>query len=261
MIDPSRFLEEMWRRGALRLSRVAFRANRSTLWSITQGGRVLNVHSAFGADPSAELLDAFATLAREGGAGSRAGRRAASLVGAWPALAPALGEARRRKRDRPGSACCATSGQSHYLRALYAYFNLTRFDGRLPRDLPVRLSARMKSGLGHMMPGPEDASDRTVIEIALNVDLMLEGNGAERVDTLLHEMAHVADYLLEGQRGHGKTWRMWARRVGCRPERLYDRPVRRRRRKNVSVTRVPPLPPALASFASATPDRRGASEH
>jgi hypothetical protein len=110
----------------------------------------------------------------------------------------------------------------------------------------------MRSALGHMLPGPEDGSSRSVIEIALNVDLMLEGNGAERVDTLLHEMAHVADYLLDGNRGHGKTWRMWAHEVGCRPERLYDRPVRRRRPRNVSVTRVPPLPAALASFASAT---------
>jgi predicted SprT family Zn-dependent metalloprotease len=99
-----------------------------------------------------------------------------------------------------------------------------------------------------MLPASDEGSDRRVAEIALNVDLMLEGNGIERVDTLLHEMAHVADYLLGGHRGHGKSWRDWARRVGCRPERLYDRPVRRRRRRSVAVTRVPPLPPALTDF-------------
>jgi hypothetical protein len=229
---------------------VAFRVNRSTLWSITQAGRVLNLHAAFASDPSAELLDAFATLAREGGVASRAGRRAARLVGAWPPLAPALADARRKRRKRPESACCATSGQSRYLRTLYAYFNATRFAGHLPADLPVRLSDRMRSALGHMMPGPSEGEQRTVMEIALNVELMLEGNGAERIDTLLHEMAHVADYLLSGQRGHGKTWRMWARRAGCRPERLHDRPLPRRRRKKVPVTRVPPLPAALAAFAS-----------
>ncbi len=237
----------------MRISRVVFRANRSIVWSITQRGCVLNVHTAFASDPSGELLDAFATLVREGGIASRAGRRAASLIGAWPALAPALANARRERRNRPESACCATSEQSRYLRTLYQYFNATRFEGRLPMDLSVRLSDRMRSALGHMLPGSEEGSDRAVVEIALNVDLMLEGNGAERVDTLLHEMAHVADYLLSGQRGHGKSWRMWARRAGCRPERLYHRPVRRRRRKNISVTRVPPLPAALASFESATP--------
>ncbi len=54
-------------------------------------------------------------------------------------------------------------------------------------------------------------------EVAINVDLMLAGNGAERIDTLLHEMAHVADYLETGHLGHGGSWRAWARRVGCRP--------------------------------------------
>jgi hypothetical protein len=251
-VDPNRFLEELQRRGASRLSRVAFRANRSIVWSITQGGCVLNVHAAFASDPSGGLLDAFATLAREGGIASRAGRRAARLVGTWPALGPALADARRKRRNRPESACCATSEQSRYLRILYRYFNATRFEGRLPMDLPIRLSDRMRSALGHMLPGSDEGSNRAVAEIALNVDLMLEGNGAERVDTLLHEMAHAADYLLSGQRGHGKSWRMWARRAGCRPERLYDRPVRRRRRKNLSVTRVPPLPAALASLERAT---------
>jgi hypothetical protein len=248
MLEAGAFLKELHRRGALRLSRVTFRANRSTVWSLTQGGRVLNLHVAFGAAPTGDLLDALATLAREGGIASGRGRRAAAAVAAWPALGPALEEARRRRRNRPESACCATSGQSRYLRTLYQYFNCTRFAGALPPDLAVRLSDRMRSALGHMLPAPDEGSDRRVAEIALNVDLMLEGNGAERVDTLLHEMAHVADYLLSGHRGHGKSWRDWARRVGCRPERLYDRPVRRRRRRSVAVTRVPPLPPALTAF-------------
>src|SRR5690606_42116757 len=78
-----------------------------------------------------------------------------------------------------------------------------------------------------------------------NEDLMLPGNGSEREDTLLHEMAHAADYLLSGHRGHGPSWRSWARHVGCRPTTLYDRPVVRRRRRATPVTRVPPLPPAL----------------
>jgi hypothetical protein len=247
---PKEFFEELRGRGALRLSRVTFRANRTVLWSLTQGGRVLNLHAAFLASPTSELLEALATLAREGGVASAAGRRAAAELRAWPALAPALDDARRARANHRESACCATSGQSRYLRILYEYFNRTRFEERLPPGLPIRLSDRMRSALGHMLPAPDEGMERRVAEIALNVDLMLEGNGAERVDTLLHEMAHVADYLLSGHRGHGKSWRDWARRVGCRPERLYDRPVRRRRRRSVAVTRVPPLPPALASFSA-----------
>jgi hypothetical protein len=246
-IDSRQFLTELRKRGATRLSRVSFRRNKSTLWSLTQGGRVLNVHVAYySATP--ELLDAFAVLVREGGAASGAGRRAARLIAAWPALEPALEEARSGRAERWESACCATSGQVRYLRALYRYFNRTRFGGVLPDDIPLRLSNKMSSSLGYMLPGGEADGGRTVRGIALNVDLMLDGNGAERVDTLLHEMAHAADYLLTGHRGHGVSWRTWAHRVGCRPGRLYDRPVRTRRRRATPVTRVPPLPPAIASL-------------
>ena len=248
-LSPEQFLAELRRRGATRLRRVSFRNNRSTVWSLTQRGSVLNLHAAYGS-ASPGLLDAFADLLRDGRWGVAAERsRAASIIRAWPPLGEAMRRARATTRKRPESPCCATSGQSRYLRIVFQYFNETRFAGRLPDNLPLRLSNRMKSALGHMVPGEERDGARTVEEIALNVDLMLEGNGAERIDTLLHEMAHAADYLLTGHRGHGATWREWARRVGCCPGRLNDRPVRARCRRAAVVTRVPPLPPELAAFA------------
>jgi hypothetical protein len=128
---------------------------------------------------------------------------------------------------------------------VYRYLNKTRFDGLLPDDIPIRLSNRMRVGLGHMLPGRDQKGGHVVMELALNVDLLLEGNGAERMDTLLHEMAHVAEWVLEGSYGHGATWKRWARHAGCRAESCYDRPVVRRRRRHERVTRVPPLPPAL----------------
>lgn len=255
MLSANDFLLELQRRGAKRIRRVVFRENRSTMWSLTQRGTVLNVHAAYrSATPS--LLDAFALLAREGGVGSAAARRAAAQVGEWPELGPAIEKAREAHHARnalngEGRAthCCATAEQRAYLRALYRYFNATRFDGLLPDDVPVRLSRRMRSALGHMLPGESADRGRYVVEIAMNVDLMLEGNGAERIDTLLHEMAHVADYLTSGERGHGRSWREWAKRVGCQPTTLYDRPVVSRRRRRQRVARVPPLPPALVPLA------------
>ena len=251
VLTSNDFLRELRYRGATRLSRVAFRRNRSTVWSLTQGGTVLNVHAAYGA-ATPSLLDAFATLAREGGIDSARSRRAARAVSEWPVLATAIREARETHRARDAGAsrrdathCCATTEQRPYLLALYRYFNETRFGGALPSDVPVRLSRRMKSALGHMLPGEDTERDRYVVEIAMNVDLMMEGNGAERIDTLLHEMAHVADYLSSGHRGHGRSWRAWARRVGCQPSTLYDRPVVFRPRRGDRVTRVPPLPAAL----------------
>ena len=252
MLTTAEFLRQIRRRGARRIREVRFRDNRSTVWSLTRKGTVLNVHAAYQRATPA-VLDAFATLAKEGGVGSAASRRAAELVASWPELERAIRAARRRHAARQRRAaredsithCCATPEQRAYLRALYRYFNLTRFDGRLPDDVPVRLSARMRSALGHMVPGETSDGGRYVVEIALNVDLMLVGNGAERADTLLHEMAHVADYLESGNRGHGPSWREWARRVGCRPMTLYDRPVTTRRRRRDPVTRVPPLPRGL----------------
>lgn len=255
MLTANDFLVELRSRGALRLSRVTFRNNRNTVWSLTRGGTVLNVHAAYRA-ATPLLLDAFAALAKEGGIGSAPTRRAAHVVSEWPALASAMQEARashlaRNRHDLDGGVthCCATRPQREYLRRVYRYFNLTRFGGALPDDVPVRLSSRMKSALGHMLPGTSEDGERQIAEIALNVDLMLPGNGPERIDTILHEMAHVADYLATGSRGHGRSWKEWARRSGCQPTTLYERPVRFRKHRRVPVERVPPLPPGLLGSA------------
>ena len=255
MLTSTDFLRELHARGASRLRCVTFRNNRSTIWSLTRGGTVLNVHSAYRAAP-ASLLDAFATLATAKTTRSKAWHSATEEIRNWPELEVAIEDVRRQQRERGAASdvgtpthCCGTPEQRSYLRSLYAYFNATRFEGALP-DVPVRLSSRMRSALGHMMPAPEDDGERRVLEIALNVDLMLPGNGAERADTLLHEMAHVADYLESGHRGHGRSWQEWAHRVGCRPTTLYDRPVRFRRRRKDVVLRVPPLPSALRPEAA-----------
>lgn len=243
-------------RGARRLKKVNFRANRSTIWSLTQDGRVLNLHVAYRRAP-ASILDAFAVIVRGRGWRTAAVREASRKVQEWPGLEPVLEAVRRsheqRARRSAGDCdanaeithCCATPAQRRYLRALYRYLNSTRFEGLLPYDVPVRLSNRMSASLGHMVPGMDRRRGRHIVEIALNVDLMLGGNGAERMDTLLHEMAHVADYLFDGELGHGPSWKKWARHAGCRAETRYERPVVRRRRRQEDVTRVPPLPPAL----------------
>lgn len=244
---PESFRAALVRRGATRLRRVTFRRNRSTVWSLTQRGTALNLHIAYQSAP-ADLLDAFALIVRTGGVATGASRAASRLVLEWPELTRALEEARssaHRRRRRSEVMCSGTAEQREYLRALYQYFNHTRFDGILPDDVPLRLSSRMRSALGHMMPGKHRNGHRYVAEIALNIDLLLAGNGAERVDTLLHEMAHAADYLTSGEHGHGSSWRAWARYAGCRPATLYHRPVKRRRTRRTKVTRVPPLPPAL----------------
>src|SRR5690606_20012095 len=102
--------------------------------------------------------------------------------------------------------CCGTPEQRAYLRDLYARLNQARFGGRLPPDIPLRLSDRMRRRLGQIRYD-DGAAQRAVLEIALNVDLMLRANDGQRLDTMLHEMAHAEAYLLHGERGHGAHWR------------------------------------------------------
>lgn len=259
-MTESDLLRALRRRGAKRLRAVRFRPNRSTIWSLTRRGTVLNLHSAYRRAPD-HIVAALAVIAREGGRQTSAVHRACEIAERWPplkremeALRSAYVERRRAAANGCGTEeathCCATPEQRRYLRAIYRYFNETRFEGRLPDDIPVRLSSRMTRSLGHMLPDTDRNGRRVVAEIALSADLMLPGNGAERVDTLLHEMAHAADYLFDGNRGHGASWERWARKVGCRAQALYDRAVRRRRNRRQRVTRVPPLPHRLRRRAA-----------
>jgi hypothetical protein len=243
------------RRGAHRLDRVRFRANRSTIWSLTQGDTVLNIHVAYRTAPL-ELMDHFAVIAREAGRRTAAYRAAAEEVRRWDGLELEIRRLRREHRLRwsprskrrvrrpwigQAGPCCATPEQLVYLRRLYRYLNRTRFDGRLPDEVPIRLSNRMTTRVGQMLPGFRNGM-RYIVELALNVDLMLEGNGRERIDTLLHEMAHGAEWLFDGKVGHGPSWRFWARYAGCSEKACTDAPIRSRSRGEPHVTRVPRLP-------------------
>jgi len=272
-------LDLLRRLGAEHLRRVRLRDNRRTIWSLTQGGTVLNLHSAYGEAPR-DVVSHFAVIANEALQRTPAYRKAAQEVRNWEGLHPALlrlrseqaerdpevrrngrgarrsssrsaaspgshrssGQRHRRKstRPRPGP-CVATPEQGRYLREIYLHLNEVRFDGRLPTDATLRLSSRMRSRLGQMVPGRR-LGIRSVVEIALNVDLMLEGNGSARIDTLLHEMAHAAEWLFDGTTGHGEGWRQWARRAGCRDRACSPEPILRRPQGVTRVTRVPPWP-------------------
>lgn len=265
--DGTGILEILREEGAHGLQRVVLRANRSRIWSLTRGGTVLNLHRAFGEAPR-EILADFAVIVRSAGSRSRSARGAGARsrgfrnaarsaayrdavrrVGAWPPVIREIGRIREEHRKDPavgrkGGRCCATEGQREYLARLYRYLNRTRFGGRLPEEVALRLSNRMRSRLGQMVPGERDGK-RAVAEIALNVDLMLRANDRERVETLLHEMAHAADFLFHGEVGHGPSWRRWAEVAGCTPRACTSHTIRRRGRRETTVTRVPPLPLAV----------------
>jgi len=256
--NEATFLEGLRQRGASRLCKVSFRRNRATIWSLGGGGTALNLHEGYRGAPE-YILDAFAVIVRDADRGTSAYREAGRHVRQWPGLEAALRNARTahrrltqgRRRSQPNypGPCCATDEQKRYVRRLYLHLNDIRFDGRLPRTLPLRLSNRFRSRLGHMVPGLRNGKC-VVLEIALNVDLMLQGNGRERMDTLVHEMAHAADWIFDGGEGHGHTWRRWAQRARCQTVTCTSSPIVQRGDRAIRIRRVPPLPLGARDLAA-----------
>lgn len=268
------FLAELRRRGATAIRRVVFRHNRTRLLSISRDRVTLNAHICFLAAPP-EVLDAVARFVTADPR-TAAHRRAVEALRAWPGVEDGLSAARARRPPRRSSRpvdCCASPEQREFLSELYARLNATRFGGRLPADLPLRVSARMArrlgqvrfesgtgaapaeaarasahgAGNGESLPAQERTPGGTagvggIVDLALSADLFVEGNDRELLDTMLHEMAHVEAYLVAGHKGHGGPWKAVARRVGCEPRACTRRRIHRRRRGTPVPGRVPKLP-------------------
>jgi len=231
-------LRELRSRGVDDVRSVHFRANRSSLISISADRGRLNLHECFRAG-GPDLLDAIAAFARARSA-TVPYRQAIARMRRWHA-AQAEGD-RPATGGRP-AACCGTPAQLQALAHRYRQLNRACFGGNLPELLPVRLSDRMRRRLGHVQYGG-GTGDRTVLEIALNVDLLLAGNERALRDTLLHEMAHAEAWLRHSQRGHGRIWQRIAARVGCDARACSAMRFHRRRRGTPPTEAVPRQLPA-----------------
>jgi len=243
--DARRLADSLLARGAGGIRRVRFRRNRTRLLSVSRDGSTLYMDEAFRCAPP-EILDAIAVflVGRRDGAGYR---EAVAAIRRWVephrlarlSTANGAGDARAlRRAARPGP-CCATPEQRRFLRELYRVLNREHFDGRLPEDVPIRLARRMSRRLGHVRYERDGDGRRRVVEMALNPDLLLEGNEAGLRDTVLHEMAHIEAWVVYGHRGHGAPWKRIALRVGCEPRACTRAPIRRRAPGAATPTRVP----------------------
>jgi hypothetical protein len=94
----------------------------------------------------------------------------------------------------------------------HAAYNKERFGGAL-REIPIRISRRMKSRLGHYSP----ASEGCVPEVVLSRRHIRRDGWDEALHTLLHEMVHQ----WQDEQGlvvdHGTSFRAKARAVGITP--------------------------------------------
>jgi hypothetical protein len=160
------------------------------------------------------VLQALIRSIRRELARALAARAAAGVVrgkrkGARPARA-----GRRAERTHPGDEPVAK-----LLAEWHARLNAERFDGALG-ELPIRVSRRMKSRLGHYAPKRPGQSP----EIAISARHVRRHGFEEALGTLLHEMVHQWQDEAGLPVDHGVEFRRKAREVGipARATRVVD---------------------------------------
>lgn len=255
--SPAEFVQLLNERGADDIEHVRFKDNRHTIVSLGRDRETLHIHQCF-REATDEVVDAVATFVSAALSGQSIPAQSQRIIQSWNQERKGTRKSRkrhqaedrtprtrrRRQRTRPTpSKGCHTPEQQAYLETLYAYLNQRHFDGRLPEDVHLRLSDQMSTRLGHMRPWKDpETGEREVVEVALNVDLMLEENDERRREVLLHEMCHAAAWLFQGHQYHGKTWKLWAHRVGIEARACSQQQIETRASDPETVRRVPPLP-------------------
>jgi predicted SprT family Zn-dependent metalloprotease len=231
---PETLLRTLYRRGCRRLEDIRFKKNRGRIISLSKDGRTLHVHACF-QDADDELVNAVVTFLKAGRR-SYAYRESIRVMreyfeahGQKYAPMTAEEEDHRVKRDIDRLPCAGNSEQREFIREAYARYNAGVFGSKLP-GVKLRFSDRMRSRLGHIRYHTTSSGERIVLELALNIHLMLPGNEAILLDTLLHEMTHIEAWLVHGERAHGADWKAIARRVGCEATACSTETIRRRRK-------------------------------
>ena len=222
--DADALLADLRRVGLKGIERLRFTRNRTVMVSYSRGE--LRVHEGY-RDASEDVRRAVATFVCGRTKADR--RRAREAILAYQIPRSALPPRRRRHpppEDEPVGA---------QLRRFHAHYNRVYFGGRL-KLVPIRLSARMVTRLGHYTAA-SPAGDPA--EIVIGREHIRRHGWEEALHTLLHEMVHQWQDEAGHPIDHGATFRKKAREVGVAPSaRRHVTPVRR-------VRPVPP-PPAVA---------------
>ena len=184
--------------------RVRLTTNRTVV--VSYSGGELRIHNSFlGADE--EVWKAIIIFVHGRNRASR--REARRTILEFPV--PRSNDQPRRRR-RPERTHPADLPLIRELTRWHAAYNEERFGGAL-REIPIRISRRMKSRLGHYSP----ASEGCVPEIVLSRRHVRRDGWDEALHTLLHEMVHQ----WQDEQGlvvdHGSSFRAKARAVGITP--------------------------------------------
>ncbi len=180
-------------------------------------GRTLRVHEGYAEAPESVLraVVAFA-IAR-----NKAERLSAREV----ILAHDVDRApiaRRQEPARPGDAALITQ-----LTEAHRQLNAQWFGGTL-KSIPLRLSGKMATRLGHYDPG----SRHLAPEIVMSRTHIAKHGWREAMHTLLHEMVHQWQHETGRPVDHGPEFRNKAREVGITPAARRDvTPLERQRQR------------------------------
>ncbi len=166
---------------------------------VSQIGPTLRVHEGY-ADAPEPVLRAIVTFAMARTKAARAGARDA-ILSHDVERAPAV---RRAEPAKSGDIAILVQ-----LREAHRGLNDQWFSGSLT-PLPIRLSGRMATRLGHFDPG----SRFTPSEIVMSRTHIVKHGWREAMHTLLHEMVHQWQHETGKPMDHGPGFRAKCREVG-----------------------------------------------
>jgi hypothetical protein len=220
--EAEALLADLRRLGLKGIDRLRFTRNRTVMVSYSHGE--LRVHEGY-RDAPPDVRRAVAAFVCGRTKADR--RRAREAILAYQIPRAAL-PARRRPRPHPEDEPAVAQ-----LRRFHAHYNRAYFGGRL-RLVPIRLSARMVTRLGHYTAA-SPAGD--LAEIVIGREHIRRHGWEEALHTLLHEMVHQWQDESGHPIDHGATFRRKAREVGITPS---------ARRHVVPLKRARPAPPPAA---------------
>ncbi len=182
------------------VDRCVLTRNRTVMVSYAE--RELRVNAGY-LSAEEHVLEAIVTFVQ---GRTRAERRTAQRAIVAAAIVPEV-LARAPERTHPDDEPLVAR-----LGAMHARLNVERFGGTL-RTIPVRVSRRMRSRLGHYVPAGEHAP----VEIVISRRHIRRDGWTDVEDTLLHEMVHQWQDESGLPVDHRAAFRRKAREVGAMP--------------------------------------------
>jgi hypothetical protein len=185
------------------VARLRVTENRTVMVSLSRK-RVLSVHRGFAAAPDG-VLQAIVRFVSPGATRDMRKIAQREILSYHASAGPAVQPPQRRcERPLPGDAEAIAK-----LDVLFSDYNGRHFLGALPR-VPIRLSGRMRTRLGHLSL----ADDGRPTEITISRRHLAEHGWDEVGQTLLHEMVHLWQCATGQRVDHGPAFRARARQAG-----------------------------------------------